>query len=61
MPFDGDNRASYGLININSNTPECSIRRVTYPLSKTLTIANNRDFPDLENYKKILTEARIPQ
>lgn len=60
MSLDGDNRASYGLIKIKNQTPKCSIRRVTYPISKILTIAKNREFPDLKNYKKMLNEARIP-
>jgi putative phosphoesterase len=60
MPLDGDNRASYGIIKIKKQTPKCSIRRVTYPISKTLKVAQNREFPDLENYKKMLNEARIP-
>ena len=59
MPLDGDNRASYGIIKIKNRNPECSIRRVTYPISETLTIAQNRGFPDLKNYKKKLNEARI--
>ncbi len=60
MPLDGDNRASYGIIKIKNHNPKCSIRRVTYPISKALTIAKNREFPDLKNYKKTLNEARIP-
>jgi putative phosphoesterase len=62
-PFDGDNRASYGIINIKDQTPKCSIRRVAYPIGITLTTAQNREFPDLESgiYKKILYEARIPE
>ncbi len=60
MPLDGDNRASYGIIKIENQIPKYSIRRVTYPISKTLTIAQNREFLDLKNYKKMLIEARIP-
>lgn len=61
-PFDGDNRASYGIIKIKDQTPKCSIRRVAHPISKTLKNAQNRNFPDLESgiYKKMLYEARIP-
>ncbi|MFW9988218.1 MAG: metallophosphoesterase family protein [Candidatus Odinarchaeota archaeon] len=61
MSLDGDNRASYGIIKIKNQIPKCSIRRVTYPISKTIEIARNREFPDLINYKKILREARISQ
>jgi len=60
MPLDGDNRASYGIIKIKNHIPKCSIRRVAYPINKALTIAKNREFPDLKNYKKTLNEARIP-
>jgi putative phosphoesterase len=59
MPLDGDNKASYGIIKIENGNPKCSIRRVTYPISEILAIAQDRGFPDLENYKKKLTEARI--
>ncbi len=58
MSLDDDNRASYGIIKIKNEIPECSIRRIAYPISKTLSIAQNRDFPDLKNYKKKLNEAR---
>jgi putative phosphoesterase len=61
-PLDGDNRASYGIIKIKDKNPQCSIRRVAYPINKTLTMAKNRDFPNLESgfYKKLLYYARIP-
>lgn len=58
LPLDGDNRASYGIIKIKNQTPICSIRRVAYPISKTLAIAQNWEFPDLNDYKKKLNEAR---
>jgi len=60
LPLDGDNRASYGIIKIKNQTPECSIRKVSYSLEETLKIAENRGFPDLNNYKKMLNQARIP-
>jgi putative phosphoesterase len=59
MSLDGDNRASYGLINIKNKTPECLIRRVAYPIDKTLKIAQTQEFPDLVNYKKKLNEAKF--
>ncbi|MFX1447610.1 MAG: metallophosphoesterase family protein [Promethearchaeota archaeon] len=61
MPLDGDNRASYGIIKIKNQVPKCSIRRVPYPISKTLSIAKTREYPGLNNYKEILRKARIPQ
>jgi len=39
MSLDGDNRASYGIIKIEDQSPKCSIRRVIYPISKTLALA----------------------
>ncbi|MHA2287209.1 MAG: metallophosphoesterase family protein [Promethearchaeota archaeon] len=59
MPLDGDNRASYGIIKIKNKVPKCLIRKVSYPINETLATAQNRELPDLKNYKKKLREARI--
>jgi putative phosphoesterase len=60
MPLDGDSRASYGLLKIKNGTPKCLIRRVLYPINKTLTNAKNGNLPNLKKYEKILKEAKIP-
>ena len=60
MPLDGDNRASYGLLKIKKSTPKCLIRRVLYPINKTLTNAKINNLPYLKKYEKILKEAKIP-
>jgi putative phosphoesterase len=59
LPLDGDNRASYGIIRVKNRTPNCIIRRVTYPVHETVTIAQNQNFPDFESYQKKLKEAKI--
>jgi diadenosine tetraphosphatase ApaH/serine/threonine PP2A family protein phosphatase len=59
MSFDGDNRASYGIINFTNLGPKCEIRRVTYPIDETLALAEDRDFPGLKEYKRIISEAII--
>ena len=59
IPFDGDNRASYGVIEIKNKVPKCSIRRVPYPIRETIAIAKDQGFPDLDNYKKKLKKARV--
>ena len=60
MPLDGDRRASYGLLKIKNNTPKCLIRRVLYPVNKTLTNAKINNLPNLKKYEKILKEAKLP-
>ena len=60
MSLDGDNRASYGLIKIENNNPKCLIRRVVYPINKTLTDAKINNLPNLKKYEKILKEAKLP-
>ena len=59
MPIDGDNRAAYGVLKIIKGIPECSIRRIRYPIDETLATAQEQGFPDLENYKKKLRKAKI--
>lgn len=60
MPLDGDSRASYGILKIKNNIPKCLIRRIFYPINKTLTNAKNNNLPNLKKYEKILKEAKIP-
>ena len=59
MPTDGDNRASYGIIKIVNSALEFEIRRVEYPIKETLALAASRNFPEFEEYRRILKEAKI--
>jgi putative phosphoesterase len=54
-PLDGDNRAAYGILSIQSGVlPEFEIRRINYPISEALKLAKDRNFPFLEKYTSIL-------
>jgi len=54
-PLDGDNRATYGILSIQSGAlPEFEIRRVNYQISEALKLAKDRNFPFPEKYMNIL-------
>ncbi|MHB1392976.1 MAG: metallophosphoesterase family protein [Clostridia bacterium] len=54
-PLDGDNRAAYGIVSIQSGgLPEFEIRRINYPISEALKLAKDRNFPFLAKYMNTL-------
>jgi putative phosphoesterase len=59
-PFDGDVRASYGIIELSPDVePKFVHRRVSYSLSEVLKLAREREFPRLEKFEAILSAAAI--
>lgn len=56
-PFDGDNRASYGILDLTMGKPQFIIRRVNYPLDETIRLAKNSGSPNLEKYEYSLVHA----
>ena len=59
-PLDGDNRASYGIIDIQlESEPEFEIRRISYSISEVLYLAKERDFPYTEKYEVILSSGLL--
>lgn len=58
-PLDGDPAASYGIIEINDNKePSFTIKRVKYSLDETFRLAKERNFPNFDNYRQSLVEAK---
>jgi putative phosphoesterase len=60
MPSDGINKASYGILEIENSPPKCIVRKVSYSIKETLRIAKNRNLPNIDKYRRILKEARLP-
>lgn len=57
-PLDGDNCASYGIIELNSSKkPRFEIIRVQYSIIDTVSRAKKVGFPYYEKYEKVLTNA----
>jgi len=59
-PFDGNALASYGILDLSSpGNPECIIRRINYPVNKTLGLARESGFPNSDAYEGSLLNARL--
>lgn len=48
LPFDGDNRASYAIIDIEKENISAQIRRVSYDVEAVIQIARERSMPYAE-------------
>lgn len=59
-PFDGDNRASYAIVDLNKQDIAVQLRRVTYDIEKAITIAKERNMPDVEYFEIALRTAQYP-
>jgi len=59
-PLDGNTLASYGILDLSSpGNPQCSIRRINYPVDKTIGLAREFGFPNLDAYEWSLLNARL--
>ena len=59
-PLDGDSRAAYGIISLQSGVlPEFEIRRINYPITEILELAKDRYFPFLDKYVNTLTRGLL--
>lgn len=59
-PLDGDNRASYGIIELNAEgKPEFEIRRIRYSIPEVLKLAKAGGFPFIEKYETVLTRGLL--
>ncbi|KLU61544.1 phosphodiesterase [Peptococcaceae bacterium CEB3] len=57
-PLDGDNSASYGIIDLSApKKPKFEIRRVQYSITDTVSRAKKIGFPYTEKYEKVLMNA----
>ncbi|MFD0681684.1 MULTISPECIES: metallophosphoesterase family protein [unclassified Paenibacillus] len=57
LPFDGDNRASYSIIDIHGRNISTQIRRVSYDIEKVIRIAKDRSMPDTELFEQAVRKA----
>ncbi|MED1098439.1 metallophosphoesterase family protein [Bacillus capparidis] len=60
MPFDGDNRASYAIIDIQNNDIAVQLRRVTYDIERAISIARESGMPDVKLFEYALRTAEYP-
>ena len=59
-PLDGNTLAAYGILDLSSpDNPQCIIRRINYPVYKTIGLARKFGFPNLDAYEWLLLNARL--
>lgn len=54
--LDGDNRISYGILDIKNGKVELLNRRVEYPINELFNNLAKYDFPYKVQYKKIISQ-----
>lgn len=57
ISFDGDNRASYGILDCSENGIELVIRRIEYPVNELLRLAKEKNFPNFDAYANTMLNA----
>lgn len=57
-PYDGDPRASYGILNISNLGVSFCIKRVNYSIERLLASASKVNFPYIKAYEKALKKGR---
>lgn len=60
LPFDGDNRASYVIIDLDGYNMAIQIRRVSYDVEAAIQIARSNSMPDVEVFEYALRHADYP-
>lgn len=60
LPFDGDPRPSYVLLDVKDNTFSASIHRVSYDLERVLNQYEANDYPNSEQMKMVIKNAKKP-
>jgi putative phosphoesterase len=60
LPFDGDNRASYAIVDVNGKDIAVQLRRVAYDIQKAIKIAREQNMPNVEAFEYALRVARYP-
>lgn len=59
-PFDGDVRASYGIMELSlESEPRFVHRRVSYDLKEVLQLAREREYPHLQKFEAMLYAAAV--
>ncbi|CAG7646559.1 metallophosphoesterase family protein [Paenibacillus allorhizosphaerae] len=57
LPFDGDNRASYALIDVTGRDIAVHIRRIAYDIDQVVRIAKDRNMPDVDLFEEAVRKA----
>ena len=57
FPIDGDNRASYVILDINENGYSFYFKRVEYNIENIINDARNKRLPELEEYVETIKNA----
>ncbi|MFB4163362.1 metallophosphoesterase [Alteribacillus sp. JSM 102045] len=60
LPFDGDPRPSYVLLQVEDDTFSASIHRVSYDLQRVLKQYDANDYPNSEQMKTVIKKAKKP-
>ncbi len=60
LPFDGNPKASYAVIETSANTMNASIHRVTYDLRLALEALERLDYPHRERLAQSMERAAMP-
>jgi predicted phosphodiesterase len=60
IPFDGDNRAGYVLIDIEPTGLGVQIRRIEYDVDRSIAAARQLQMPDIDAFTEAVTTARYP-
>jgi len=59
LPFDGSNKASYTIVEIEENNIGASIIRVSYDVNKVIKQFKESDYPNKELMINILNNASV--
>lgn len=60
LPFDGDPRASYAVVDLEHGRVAAQIRRVPFDIERAIDEAGRRDMPGLDLYASALRTATYP-
>ncbi|MCS7461249.1 metallophosphatase family protein [Paenibacillus doosanensis] len=59
LPFDGDARASYAIVDIAQGQTAVQIRRIEYDIERVIRIAKERSMPDTDLFERAVRTARF--
>lgn len=60
LSFDGDNRASYAIIDLEGGDLAVQIRRVAYDVERAIRVAREVGMPDVDHFIYALRQADFP-
>ena len=57
--LDGDNRASYGILDFTDGNVQLINRRISYSINELVEVAEKNNFPNFSEYKNIIMNASM--